>query len=334
MSGSPSASMSSEGRREGVLLRELHETALDGAERQEAAHVLVAPPAVVAPQVVRRLPAPGVVPVGEEQVAVAVAVAVVVGRGHRMGVPADPQTEALRGLPEVARAVIAIELHLARLDRHEILPAVVVEIDEVPRPIHFGGPDPAIVRERREPPPVESEQSAGAALPVGDVELEPSVIVDIAERKTAVLVTHAAQRRRVVVAGVIVQTDGPGHVDEALRGRLRRAGRRIGPRRGGAGAAHAGRTPQHHRQHYGQALHERSRQEGRVDITVAAPSRDSPVMPGWPSPGTRTSIRHKPPALRSVEDVRIPERSRSRHAGSNPVLRREETKIARVDRRR
>ena len=48
---------------------------------------------------------------GEEQVEIAVAV--VVGRGHRMGVPADPQTELLRCLPEMARAVIAKELHLA-----------------------------------------------------------------------------------------------------------------------------------------------------------------------------------------------------------------------------
>ena len=125
-----------------------------------------------------------------------------------------------------------------------------VEIDEVPRPIHSGGPDPTVVREMHEPVAVECEQSAAAVLSVRDMQLEFSVVVDIAERKTAVLVTHAVEDRRVVVAGagVIVQTDGPGHVDEALRGRLRRAGRRIGPCRGGAGAAHARRTQQRHRQ--------------------------------------------------------------------------------------
>ena len=78
---------------------------------------------------------------------------------------------------------LAEEPHAGALKRHEVLPAVAVEVDEVSRPIHVRRRDAAIAGAVDESGAVPAEEPALPAGVVGHVEVEPAIPVDVGERE-------------------------------------------------------------------------------------------------------------------------------------------------------
>ena len=203
-----------------------------GADWHHVAHVLVAPLAVVAPEIADRRPqrVPGPVPVGEE--GVEIAVRVVVGCGHGRDGGVRPAAEEARHLREPPAAVVAERLNSFRVEREEVGHAVVVEVDEVASPVHRGRRNAAVAGRGREAAAVPAEEAAGLAGPVSHVKLGPAVAVHVGEGEAAALPASLGGLR-VVAAGLdeVAQVHRFGYVHETggcapVRGRWpARAGR-------------------------------------------------------------------------------------------------------------
>ena len=228
-----------ERRRERVVQRRSRPAGPVDARREEPAHIPIAPLALVAPEVARgsrrRLAA---APVREEQVEVAVAVVVRRRHGVRRLVAAETGDAARRREPP--GPVVAEQPHAGALERHEVLPAVAVEVDEVPRPVHVRRRDAAIPGAMDESGAVPGEQPALPAGVVGHVEIEAAVPVDVGEREAG---GHVPRRLELFFFRQLPRI-GHDPVGEPDRGRDVLEAASSVPRRPGRDAVAAGNAQQ------------------------------------------------------------------------------------------
>ena len=181
------------------------------------AHVLVAPLAVVAPEIAGRRPqrVPGPVPVGEERVEIAVRI--VVGCGHGIDGGVRRAAEGNGHFLEPPAAAVAERLRSRRVDREEIGHAVAVEVDEVAGPIDRCRRDAAVAGHGLEAAAVPAEEPAGLPGPVGDVKLGPAVAVHVGKGEAAALpAALGGFRVDFVAAGLdaVAQAHRFGHIHE------------------------------------------------------------------------------------------------------------------------